>query len=154
MLGARLTFFGPMYAMINLFIHCLDQPQDGTLRSDLAILDIGAGYFAGLQLATDSVVSIPFARELAALAHETSKKSSRLGNPIVTSNHHLPVDTASHRAVEIDVNGTLSADQLEDLWGLQSSGNSTLLEPENWSIFLRTSFDDNNDDIFGLADAI
>lgn len=64
----RLAFFGPIYAVINLFIHILQNPNSPTIQSDLLLLDIGATHFTHLQLATDSEMAIPFAKDITAFA--------------------------------------------------------------------------------------
>jgi hypothetical protein len=69
-----LTFFGPMYALFNLFIYILQSPNHPNVRSDVAIMDICAGHFARLEFATDSEISIPLVRELAALARDVVRK--------------------------------------------------------------------------------
>jgi hypothetical protein len=62
-----------MYAFINLFIYILKHPGHPRILSDLALLDIGAGHFAGLEFATDSEISVPFVREVATLARDAIK---------------------------------------------------------------------------------
>jgi hypothetical protein len=67
-------FFGPIYALINLFIYILQNPHNPRIQSDLAAMDIGAGFFARLQVATDSELSVQFAKEMAVLAHKVLER--------------------------------------------------------------------------------
>src|SRR5690348_2448211 len=62
-----------MYALINLFIYILQNPRHPRVQSDLALMDVGAGHFARLQVATDSEISVDFVKEMAALAREASE---------------------------------------------------------------------------------
>ena len=52
--------------MISLFVYCLDREKT---TSDLALLDIGTGYFARLSLDTGSLVSVPFVRAITSLIY-------------------------------------------------------------------------------------
>ena len=74
----RLSFFGPMYALINLFIYILQSPQRPGIQSDLALMEVGAGYFARVKFATGSEISISFAREMATLAREAAERACGL----------------------------------------------------------------------------
>jgi hypothetical protein len=87
----RLSFFGPMYALINLFIYILQTPQQPRIQSDLALMDVGAGHFARMQFATDSEISFSFTKEMAALAHEAVEKACRryAGNDSVSTEADL-----------------------------------------------------------------
>ena len=60
-----------MFSLINLFICVLKDPTSPTVSSDLALIDMVAGHFAHLDLATSSDMSFPFPREIAALARLT-----------------------------------------------------------------------------------
>lgn len=61
----------PMHAFINLFIHVVRCPNDPAIRSDLALLDVAAGYFGRLDFVTGSKPSFPFARDVSAVARRT-----------------------------------------------------------------------------------
>lgn len=78
-----MTFFGPIYALLNLFIYILQNPDHPNVNSDVALMDIGAGHFARLEFATDSQISVPFAKEVAALARDvvSRAKVDSLKNP-------------------------------------------------------------------------
>ena len=52
--------------MISLFVCWLDRPRE---PSYLAVMDVATGYFGRLQLATESIVALPFARSLTSLAY-------------------------------------------------------------------------------------
>lgn len=66
----RLSFFGPVYAIISLFTYILTSLDPSQWKSDLALLNVGAGHFARLELATGSEVSFAFPMELAVLARD------------------------------------------------------------------------------------
>ena len=60
--------------MINLFISLLRNCKSPGVQSDLALMDIGARYFTRLQRSTQGDISVAFAGELAALAHNAVHK--------------------------------------------------------------------------------
>lgn len=62
------SLFGPIYSLINMFIYILHNPQSPESQSDLALMDVGSGYFARLRVSTDSQISITLAKEMALLA--------------------------------------------------------------------------------------
>lgn len=68
---ARIVFYFPMLAVINLFIYILKIPTLETVGSDLALLDLAAGHFAKVHFLTSSQVSFTFAREIVSLANRT-----------------------------------------------------------------------------------
>jgi hypothetical protein len=68
---ARIVFYFPMLAVINLFIYILKIPTLETVGSDLALLDLAAGHFAKVHFLTSSQVSFTFAREVVSLANRT-----------------------------------------------------------------------------------
>ncbi len=70
----RTTFFMPLYATINLFIHILQTQDSSSVMSDMALLDIAAGHFARLEFVTDSAISFPFIKDIAALARANTKR--------------------------------------------------------------------------------
>jgi hypothetical protein len=70
----RTTFFMPLYATINLFIHVLQTQDYSSVMSDMALLDIAAGHFARLEFVTDSAISFPFIKDIAALARANTKR--------------------------------------------------------------------------------
>jgi hypothetical protein len=61
----------PMHAFINLFIHVMKNPTSCSVRSDMALLDVAAGYFGQLDFLTGSKLSFPFARDIAAFGRRT-----------------------------------------------------------------------------------
>lgn len=58
----------PMHAFINLFIYVIGNPELPSVQSDLALLDVAAGYFGQMEFVTGSKLCFPFARDIAALA--------------------------------------------------------------------------------------
>lgn len=63
-----------MHAFINLFIHVLKFPTTQAVRTDLALLDVAAGYFGQMGFVTGSKLNFPFARDIAAFAREAVDK--------------------------------------------------------------------------------
>ena len=74
-------FHGPMYALINLFIHVLQKPGNPTAQSDLTLMEIGAAHFLRLEFATASEISFPFVKELVNMAQLAMANSKRLPLP-------------------------------------------------------------------------
>lgn len=67
--------YNPMHAFINLFIYVIGNPQLPSVQSDLALLDVAAGYFGQMEFVTGSKLSFPFARDIAALARKVVDES-------------------------------------------------------------------------------
>jgi len=162
-----------MYALINLFVCILQAPREPRIQSDLALMDVGAGYFARIQFATASEISFSFAKEMAALAYEAVEKASQryAGNDSVsveadlsrfpqemsgtmTDRNVLREDLQSEdlTAVSSPVPAflgrgglhNLSGEEAADLSFSQGYVNPFLdLELENWSTFLPAGFDDD-----------
>ncbi|KAK8146599.1 hypothetical protein G3M48_002925 [Beauveria asiatica] len=64
---ALVSLFVPVYSFITQFIHIL-RCDAAHAQSELDILDLALGYFANLKYATDGLVFLPFAKELASIA--------------------------------------------------------------------------------------
>jgi len=95
-----------MYAIINLFIFILQNPDHSRVRSDLALMDIGAGHFARLEFATDSEISIPFVKEMAALARDAIRYARSPSSQQLTK---AAVDMQSDLAASLYAQGTVDA---------------------------------------------
>lgn len=65
-----------MNALIHLFIHTLERPNDPTTKSDLALIEFGAGHFARLEYDTNSEYPVPFARRIADLARMAVERAT------------------------------------------------------------------------------
>lgn len=63
-----------MLGIINLFIFILKYPSATSVKSDLALLDIGAGYFGHIDFMTASELSFSLPKDIAMLAAKTVKK--------------------------------------------------------------------------------
>ena len=61
--------------MINLFIQILQAPHLPTVESDLLILELGASHYTRLEIATDSQISTPFAKDIAKMAQEFMERA-------------------------------------------------------------------------------
>ena len=70
-----IAFHAPMYALINLLVYILSNPTYPRLKADLAIMDIGAGHFSQLEYYTDGEVTMPFTKEIAALARVAATRA-------------------------------------------------------------------------------
>lgn len=85
---ARVAFHGPMNALIHLFIHTLERPHLSTAKSDVALIEFGAGHFARLEYDTNSEYSVPFARSIANLARLAVERTNMA--PLPAADHPLP----------------------------------------------------------------
>ena len=87
-----------MHAFINLFIYVIQFPHSKSVRTDLALLDVAAGYFGQLDFVTGSKLSFPFARDIATLGRQrvdndagqlvsspSSQQTTQLQRPNATS---------------------------------------------------------------------
>lgn len=63
-----LTFYYPIYAVINLFISVVNNPSLPSATSDLGLLDVCAGHFGFMEFLTSSRVSISLPRDAANVA--------------------------------------------------------------------------------------
>lgn len=64
----RVAYYVPMHAMVNLFIHILTDPSLDSVKSDLVLLEVGAGYFARLDFETEGYCSVSFPKDLVQVA--------------------------------------------------------------------------------------
>ncbi|KAK4623535.1 ABC-transporter-regulating transcription factor [Fulvia fulva] len=114
------AFFAPIYAMISLFVYCLDRQKS---LADLAVMDIGTGYFSKLGLETDFLISVPFVRAITSLAYgfEESTLATNLHN-----HQHL-------------AQGGMNASQSlgADFWNVGILDAETMVHLEDWSTFPR-----------------
>ncbi|OAG42085.1 hypothetical protein AYO21_03539 [Fonsecaea monophora] len=78
------TFYYPMIGLINLFIHILKFPSLSSARSDVALLDVAAGYFGHMEFVTSSELNFPFARDVATVARQTVTKALKTDVPAST----------------------------------------------------------------------
>lgn len=89
-------------------MHVLNDPANESTKSDIALIDIAAGYFARLELATEAQHSVPFVREVARLAHmsvdnyHNGPKSKTTINDVGTANKQAPALSAAGEAAEMD----------------------------------------------------
>ena len=77
---AWLAFYYPMYAHINLFVHTLIYPNNPSVQSDLAMLNVCAGHFAYMELVSNSTIAFHFPRDSATLAARIVKAMA--GKPV------------------------------------------------------------------------
>lgn len=95
-----------MYALINLFIYILQSPQRPGIQSDLALMEVGAGYFARVKFATSSEISISFAREMAAVAREATERAQGRHRGGTATAHDQDISGLPQRLSEsVSVNG-------------------------------------------------
>ena len=114
----RVAFFGPIYSLISLFVCCIEGQTDPI---DLAIMDVAAGYFGRVQIATDSLVSVPFVRILRSLA----------------SDHNTRVAIDQSFQLTEQLNDGPPPDPNNEFWRLSSFDNA--FDLEDWSTFSRMS---------------
>ncbi|EXJ76298.1 uncharacterized protein A1O5_00806 [Cladophialophora psammophila CBS 110553] len=155
------SFFGPINSVINLFIFILQSPQDPNVLSDLALLDFGAGYFAWMQICTESKVSIALAKELAALAQGFLRDYKDTDKGLAIQAPSSPRAAASGDDQEQLNEGGLGTDQATDAPSppLQDSRTQECLQDlsqpvdmpsfdidlEYWSTFVPDIFDQSSD---------
>ena len=72
----------PMHAFINLFIHIIKFPRTDLIRTDLALLDVAAGYFGQMDFVTGGKLSFPFVRDIATFGRQiVDAESAQLASP-------------------------------------------------------------------------
>lgn len=96
LISSRFMLHYPMHAFINLFIYVIRYPTLPTVRSDLALLDVAAGYFGQMEFITGSKLSFPFARDITALARQVVV-SQETRRPPNTKNIQRPTGSFSAR---------------------------------------------------------
>ncbi|RTE70341.1 hypothetical protein BHE90_015271 [Fusarium euwallaceae] len=69
-----LAFFFPLTALINVFIHVLQNPQAASVESDVVLMRLAAGHFSYLEY-TIPELSFPLTRDLANLAQVAVRRS-------------------------------------------------------------------------------
>lgn len=65
-----------MLAIINLFVYVLKYPTLASAKSDIALLDIGAGHFGQIHCLTSEHVDFQFPREVSVLAYKAVKRAA------------------------------------------------------------------------------
>ncbi|KAH8650766.1 fungal-specific transcription factor domain-containing protein [Ilyonectria robusta] len=69
-----LAFFFPLTALIDVFIHVLQNPQESSVESDIVLMRIAAGHFSYLEF-TIPEFSFPLTRDLPNLAQVAVRRS-------------------------------------------------------------------------------
>jgi hypothetical protein len=116
----RVAFFGPIYSLISLFVCCLGGQTDSL---DMAMMDVAAGYFGRIHIATDSLVSMPFVRVLRSLASDHAARAA--------------VDQSLQLDRQLSTGSQPITGPDEDFWGFGSLDNA--FDLEDWSTFSRMS---------------
>jgi hypothetical protein len=110
--------FGPIYALINLFICILRDVRHSRVDAALSLMDVGTGFFARLKLASNSTICIQFAKEMASLAHAVVDRAT---------NSHVDVNYLRERLSRPDqspaLQGSVLAQSVEESQ-LRPSGHS------------------------------
>jgi len=134
------AFHGPINALIHLFIHTLERPHLPTVKSDLALIEFGAGHFARLEYETNSEYPVPFARRIADLARIAVERATTA--PLPAPARGIPCE-----GIDLATDSSLSAlENLEEQfhmdivqpWNQISDMNAFDLELENWSALVPT----------------
>lgn len=116
-----MAFYGPIYALFNLFIYILLNPNSSNIHSDVALLDICAGHFARLEFATDSNISIPLVREVAALARDVVNRHELWSPKNGTQSFGNAIDDLSMPFPTSQLVDTVGCDTLQEGEGYPSS---------------------------------
>ncbi|KAJ6110206.1 hypothetical protein N7486_002441 [Penicillium sp. IBT 16267x] len=111
------VFYFPILGMINLFISILKSPTSSSVKSDLALLDIGAGYFGHIDFMSASELSISLPKDIATLAAKFAKDMKVEHEANVCQVSTIP--QAREKAKSVTENGLFDNDPLR------------LSEPEN-----------------------
>jgi hypothetical protein len=72
-----------MLGILHLFVFALKHPSHPSVKSDIALLDVGAGYFGHIDFVTDSGLSFSFPKDVAVFAAKAVKrikKSPEMGH--------------------------------------------------------------------------
>lgn len=69
------AFSYPMISLVQLFIHTLQYPTTPSAHSDVMLMDMAAGHFAKLELATSMQLDTQFVRDVANIARRKLKES-------------------------------------------------------------------------------
>ncbi len=148
-----------MYAVINLFIIILQSPQHPTALSDLIMLDFGAGYFAWVEIYTESKISISLAKELAVLAHRFHKnyqnvdKQRTVPSSSSTITRMSAADLRSPEDDNFQVSEAMPVPVSPPLDYIYQESHNNLLQPSNipsfevdleyWSTFVPDVFEND-----------
>lgn len=96
----RLMLHFPMHAFINLFIYVIGNPELPSANSDLALLDVAAGYFGQMEFVTGARLSFPFARDIAAFAR-TMVEEAQVATPRVPTENPDVAQAVSSRTCRL-----------------------------------------------------
>ncbi|KAK5064847.1 hypothetical protein LTR84_000681 [Exophiala bonariae] len=77
-----LSFVAPICVLTNLFICILQNPGHQQVARALSLMELGTAFFTRLHVASDSAVPMEFAKELTALARETSQNFNLRASPL------------------------------------------------------------------------
>lgn len=84
----RPMFYYPMVGLINLFVYVLKFPSLQSARSDVALLDVAAGFFGHMDFVTEGELSFPFARDVAGLARTCVERARQTDPPPISGSDH------------------------------------------------------------------
>lgn len=88
---------------MNLFIFVIGNPTLTSVQSDLALLDVAAGYFGQFEFVTGSKLSFSFARDIAALART-----------VVDNAHIMSPGITAHPSRDVRMEGSLEPTAIGD----------------------------------------
>lgn len=98
-----------MSALTQLFVHVLKEPTASTAPGDVALMDIAAGHFARIELATSMELDLAFVREMVKAARDKVKEGSQLARATDAASTGSDFQEASMSSADDDVMGEVSA---------------------------------------------
>ena len=127
-----LSFFTPIYVLTNLFICVLQNPAHDRVTAAISLMELGAAFFTRLHIASDAEVPMEFAKELTALARETSQKFLNMSPRSENSTTYGSAFPSPFTAAELPYN---YAPTFQDMIGREA------LELEQWSMLIPADMD-------------
>ena len=97
----------PMHAFINLFVHTIRFPRADTVHTDLALLDVAAGYFGQMDFVTGSELSFPFTRDIATLARDVVDSTYSVPTTVTADSGRQQPFEATTRPTRVSVHNEI-----------------------------------------------
>ncbi|KAF2101307.1 hypothetical protein NA57DRAFT_72748 [Rhizodiscina lignyota] len=117
--SALIALYSPVYSFIHLFIHVLRGTSTTTTQSDVALLDVAAGYFSNVEFATEFELKLSFAREVCHYARlavdQKNENNKRQGiDKTRDTADDMITPPAGRFPNEVDAGGTAALTRNED----------------------------------------
>lgn len=109
MTASSLAYYTPIYALMNLFIHILQDPNQPSVESDLLLMEIGVGHFMRLELLTGFQTFTPFVKDISQMSRNAVEQARRAEKENIVHNetNFNAVDLAD--APVLDTTGATAA---------------------------------------------